>query len=63
MSSFCNEVFEAGNCDCGGEKKKKSYLFLTEFTVLVAVLSLQMFQFKVGKIVFMLGLSHQMMLG
>lgn len=62
MSSFCNEVFEAGNCDCG-EEKKKSYLFLTEFTVLVAVLSLQMFQFKVGKIVFMLGLSNQMMLG
>lgn len=61
MSSFCNEVFEAGNRDCGEEKK--SYLFLTEFTVLVAVLSLQMFQFKVGKIVFMLGLSHQMMLG
>lgn len=22
MSSFCNEVFEAGNCDCGEEKKK-----------------------------------------
>lgn len=29
-------------------EKKKSYLFLTGFIVLVAALSLQMFQFKVG---------------
>lgn len=43
--------------------EKKSYLFLTGFIVFVAALSLQMFQFKVGKIVFMLDLSHQMMLG
>lgn len=45
------------------EKKKSSYLFLTEFIVLVAALSLQMFQFKVGKIAFVLDLSHQTMLG
>lgn len=43
-------------------EKKKDYLFHTEFIVFVAVLSLQMFQFKVGKIIFMLDLSHDVWL-
>lgn len=39
-------------------KQKHNRSSLTEFFELVASLSLQMFQFNVGKIIFVLDLSH-----